>query len=533
MVARVKWRSVPTVLATVAVGCLGLTSALLAPPTFAAGPEEVEDDRLAVTEELPFTEPEELTSSDDGVLRVTLTAAEAEVDISGTTVRALTYNGAFPWPTLRVAPGDRIELELVNDLDEPTNLYFHGLQVPSDESAGEAFVTVQPGQPFQYAVDLPDDHPSGTYWYHAYIHSAAPGGASHQVLAGLAGAIVVEGLTDSLPPELAELEERTLVLQDLYVQDGVVSGEGAERGRASARTVNGQANPRLDIVPGERQLWRLLNASANDFFHLSLDGHDFQVLAEDGNPVSQIVAADSLVMPPGKRYDVLIQGAAPRDYALRTVAYDQGAVSYAERVLATLGSAGELQVQEDLPDDFAGSQDLSASPLMERREITFTGDETEGYSIDGRPYDPQRVDHEIVVGTIEEWTVRNDTAEAHVFHLRTSDFQVMTVNGEPYEARGLQDTVIVPVGGEVVARIPFEDFTGRSVFHCHILAHQAAGMMSAIEVVSDPSQVGQAEGAEAAEDDNGAIGALVTLLLLFGAVGLVVYLVDRRRTMVR
>jgi FtsP/CotA-like multicopper oxidase with cupredoxin domain len=61
----------------------------------------------------------------------------------------------------------------------------------------------------------------------------------------------------------------------------------------------------------------------------------------------------------------------------------------------------------------------------------------------------------------------------------------MSVNDQPYEAHGLQDTVILPANGEVVVRIPFEDFVGRFVYHCHILPHEDTGMMGTVEVV-DP-----------------------------------------------
>ena len=59
----------------------------------------------------------------------------------------------------------------------------------------------------------------------------------------------------------------------------------------------------------------------------------------------------------------------------------------------------------------------------------------------------------------------------------------MSVNGEPYDAVSLQDTVILPVHGNVVVRMHFKDFTGRYVYHCHILNHEDNGMMAVVEVV--------------------------------------------------
>ena len=93
-----------------------------------------------------------------------------------------------------------------------------------------------------------------------------------------------------------------------------------------------------------------------------------------------------------------------------------------------------------------------------------------------------RVDDRMKLGTVEEWVLKNDTDEQHPFHIHINDFQVLSVNGQPYQARGRQDTVILPAKGEVVVRIPFQDFTGRFVFHCHILAHEDGGMMAVVEV---------------------------------------------------
>ena len=84
------------------------------------------------------------------------------------------------------------------------------------------------------------------------------------------------------------------------------------------------------------------------------------------------------------------------------------------------------------------------------------------------------------LGTTEEWTVRNTSAEQHPFHIHQDDFQVISVNGQPYGARSEQDTVVVPIGGQVVIRMRFTDFPGRWVFHCHILAHEDAGMMAIV-----------------------------------------------------
>jgi len=105
--------------------------------------------------------------------------------------------------------------------------------------------------------------------------------------------------------------------------------------------------------------------------------------------------------------------------------------------------------------------------------------------IDGKVFDHNRVDQIVKLGDLEEWKIKNIDDDDHTFHIHINDFQVMSVNGQPYGAHGLQDTVILPANGEVVVRMQFEDFVGRFVYHCHILPHEDTGMMGTVEVV-DP-----------------------------------------------
>jgi FtsP/CotA-like multicopper oxidase with cupredoxin domain len=86
------------------------------------------------------------------------------------------------------------------------------------------------------------------------------------------------------------------------------------------------------------------------------------------------------------------------------------------------------------------------------------------------------------LGTSEEWVLRNVTREQHPFHLHVNAFEVMSINGRRYPARGLQDTVILPVHGVVRIRMRFSDFVGATVYHCHIAAHEDAGMMGIVDV---------------------------------------------------
>lgn len=105
-----------------------------------------------------------------------------------------------------------------------------------------------------------------------------------------------------------------------------------------------------------------------------------------------------------------------------------------------------------------------------------------GFTIDGRSFDPARVDLSVAAGAIEEWTIVNTSTMDHPFHLHVWPMQVMEIGGRAVEAPTWQDVVNVPANSQSRVRIAFENFTGTAVYHCHILDHEDNGMMGVISV---------------------------------------------------
>lgn len=430
--------------------------------------------------------PQTYTSA-GGRLAVTLVAEERPVEIDGRMVGARVFNGAFAAPTLTVAPGETLEVTLENRLPRPLNLHFHGMHVSPQGISDNVFRDTPPGQTEQYVLQIPADHEPGLYWYHSHLHGLSEG----EVFGGLSGMLVVTGLSELLPPQLQDVPEQYLALRDFQVQDGAIPRTNIDSGAATTRVVNGQLNPSIAIRPGETQLWHVANIGADIWYDIELTGHRMYVVAEDADPVWQVWEADHLVMPPGKRFEVLVQGAAPGTYTFKTRAYDQGPAGdqYPEATLATVVSQGDRVDPLPLPATMIGERDLRDEPVARTRRFVFTENTTTNeFFINGRQFDAARVDADPVVGTVEEWTIVNSTQEQHPFHIHINDYQVVSVNGQPYDAKGHQDTVAVPVGGEVVILNPFDDFTGKFVFHCHILAHEDLGMMAVVDVLNAAGQ---------------------------------------------
>ncbi len=186
---------------------------------------------------------------------------------------------------------------------------------------------------------------------------------------------------------------------------------------------------------------------------------------------------------------MLVQGGAPGSYIFRTLDFDQGGDHYPDTNLATLTVEGTAVTAATLPTNLVAQDDpvhgdLSSATVDKERTLVFSEDDTQNkFMIDGKQFDPNRVDQQVKLGAVEEWTIRNVTEELHPFHIHVNEFQVISVNGEPYEASGLQDTIPLPINGEVVVRISFLDFTGEFVYHCHIQNHADNGMMGIVEVV--------------------------------------------------
>ena len=154
------------------------------------------------------------------------------------------YDDGLVGPTLVVNPGDTIELTLDNQLDVHTNLHFHGMHVSPANNGDNIFLSIDPGEQFAYSLAIPDNHPSGTFWYHSHAHTLS----EEQVFAGLSGMIIVEGLTDLLPAELQEITDIAVGLKDAQVVGDSIETENID---SNASDPAGRELG-IDAGPGDR-----------------------------------------------------------------------------------------------------------------------------------------------------------------------------------------------------------------------------------------------------------------------------------------
>ena len=437
-----------------------------------------------------------VTFSRRGVLDVNLTAAPG-VRLAGRETSAWGFNGTSPGPTLRARPGDMLRVRLVNHIGQPTNLHTHGLHVSPGGNSDNPFVTVEPGESFDYAITIPADHPAGTYWYHPHHH----GTAADQIFAGMVGALLIEAETG-----LPGTDDLVLVITDTTLDgsgDVVPVGPMARMlGREGDLVlVNGQHQPVIEARRGSRQRWRIINGCASRVLAVRLENHQLTQIALDGAFLPAPANLDRVVLAPGNRADVLVHATDGGPYRLISDPYSRGSMGMMSGMmegapaaatpvtLATLAVSGPATSTPALPATLP-SPARPQGPVAGQRQVTFgvgggmrgIGANAMSFTIDGRPFDPGRDDQTVRLDTIEDWTLVNRSPMDHPFHLHAWPFQVLADNTGTTPTGVRQDVVLVPALGWVRLRIPFTDFPGRSVYHCHILDHEDLGMMATVNV---------------------------------------------------
>jgi FtsP/CotA-like multicopper oxidase with cupredoxin domain len=431
------------------------------------------------------------------------------------------FRGNNTPPVIRVQPGSTLNVEYKNELAAKsreecvghpcmnmTNLHFHGLHVspkaPQDDSLD---MIASPGETLHYSVQVPPQQPPGLYWYHTHPH----GESYVQDLDGMSGAIVVEGM-DRYVPEVRHMRERILVLRDLVLPTDTterkrvmesVAMQTTQCGTAPeaperAFTVNGSLRPQIDISPGERQFWRIVNASPDRYADLELDSASFDVVALDGMPLAYHDPAirkrsmSHVLVPPAGRVEAIVTGPpADSHAALRSRCFDTGPAgdSNPAMVLADIVSAQPSSFQVRRGDGVAPVYATFPPTVLKRVEasepqflVTFTEDK-QGFYINGQKFEMNAGPMLTVdIGSLQHWRVMNPTREVHPFHIHQIHFLVYAVDEKPVKDPVWIDTVNVSYGSSVDLVMDFTDpiIRGMSLFHCHLLSHEDKGMMAKI-----------------------------------------------------
>jgi FtsP/CotA-like multicopper oxidase with cupredoxin domain len=464
-------------------------------------------------------EPADLHSV-NGELKVELTIHNSAAPDGSTRYCYLDQEGNLA-PNLRLHPGDLLTLTLRNELKAidhrksampdsvpghsdhkmavcsagpmnatSTNLHFPGLTVPPKCHQDDVLNTLiaSGSEPFEYKFRIPENQPPGLYWYHPHVH----GFTNTQVLGGASGAMIIEGIED-VDHELAGLPERVFVIRDQDVLnpdappsksepvlpkmmidrdgDAANNGTGFEK-PAKDLSVNFVPVPYPDYPPAsikmkptERQLWRVLNASAVTYLNLAIMiGHN---PGGENDPNRTLATIDTTNDAPEPRSRLSTH---PKSLPVSTTAWLGGVAPVRTR---------HFYFSEKL-------QDPNSPTSAVEFYLTAEGQTP-------APFDPNSTTPNIVAkqGTVEDWIIENRSQELHAFHAHQLHFMLLDYLGIPVNEPFLHDTVNVPylkprdlTYPSVRIRMDFRDpnSVGTFVYHCHLLEHEDGGMMGTIRV---------------------------------------------------
>ena len=419
-----------------------------------------------------------------GVAHYDLKIGESRHDYRQTALTdTYSYNGmSVLGPTLRLRTGDSVVISVTNELDEVTTAHWHGADVPAEDDGGPHSL-IEPGA--TWIADFEVIQPAATLWYHPHVH----GSTAEQVYRGAAGLIIIgdDNSAAATLPSTYGVDDIPVIIQDReFTEDGQLDFAIDDDGRGklySTLTVNGTINPFVDVPEGLVRL-RLLNGSQARIYNLSVEGADMTMIASDGGYLASPVALRQLVLAPGDRAEIVVnvgmESAALVDRRLGRVLElrPNGAASGTGLLpdkLATIERIPESEITVDRIFD-----------MDEERRSRQSGTR---WTINGAEFDMSRIDFEVRLGDTERWTLSSDEGQ-HVFHPHQTQFQILSINGEPPppEESGWEDSVLVNDEREVVIVARFNTYAAEDtpyMFHCHILDHEDLGMMGQFLVIDE------------------------------------------------
>lgn len=477
---------------------------------------------------LPVIPMTDLTGGIDGRIALALNPATHDFG-NGAASATFGINTRYLGPVLRVKQGQTLPFEVTNGIGDVTTLHWHGLHIPGHVDGGP-HQEIEPGQ--IWSPDVPIVQHASMNWFHSHTH----GKTALQTYKGLAGVLLIEddaSLSADLPQTYG-VDDFTLVLQDKSFNDAgkmdyTLTAEVFEEGFAGdTLVVNGAIAPVGQTVPTGLVRLRILNACNARFLTLSMATGPIIVIASDGGFLASTVEADSILMSPGERYEILVDMNDVETNSLM-VALDgeeeeegeedeegeeeeqgEGLLDFLgnllgggaiELVALTLTRSADRGFAGSMPGSLASLAPPDPSGASITRSFTLNMGDAEqlaalaanwgnvcgdgGMAINGQPMNMARIDEEVRKGDTEIWRISVDD-QLHPFHIHGCSFRILSQQGEtpPAYAQGWKDMVHVEEGwSEVLVKFEHEaPADAPYMYHCHILEHEDCGMMGQFTV---------------------------------------------------
>lgn len=432
--------------------------------------------------------------------------AESKVDAEGTRVFSLTaetgrsiflpdtttetwgYNGAFLGPTLRAQRGEKVRVEIQNDLPAPTTVHWHGMHIPAVYDGG-AHQIIESGASWEPEWVI--DQPAATLWYHPHVH----GTSEEQMTRGLSGMFILDeqDTIAGLPAEYG-VDDIPLILQDRsFAKDGAfkLTPDSTAGLLGNTILINGTANPYLEVGTEAVRL-RLLNAATARVFNFGLsDNREFAVVGSDGGLLPAPANVERLLLSPGERAEIVVRLSPGEEVVLQSHPQELG---MSEALTTRIGGNDtldllKLRAQTKLTESPELPNALAAKSSFEMEKAMITrGFILKDMYINGKLMGMNRIDLSVSAQSVETWNISNTDNLAHNFHVHGAQFQILDIDGiaPAPEFAGWKDTVFLPVRATARVQIMFGKYKDRKnpyMYHCHFIRHADMGMMGQYTIV--------------------------------------------------
>lgn len=438
---------------------------------------------------VPFTSrvllfPPVLTGA---ILSINIQEAYVQI-LDGPPTYMWTYGGLYPGPTIRRPTGQSTRITFFNNLPAiagAMTVHHHGSHAPSiddGQATGSAYLFA-PGTSRTYTYSGLEDggNERGTL---EFYHDHRMGEAGLNVWMGLQGLYILDDPADpqTLPSGAYEMP---LVIADRQFdsENRIVYYYDQFGTYGDKVLVNGVYQPYVDVADRRYRL-RILNGSNARIYTLTLSNdpktigtaQPFTQIGTESGLLPAPVTRTAMEFGPAERLDVVV------DFAGR-----MGQEIYlmdAYQLVPLLKFRVSQHVESDpssVPPTLRALPELGEPTVFRSFSFDFTSNH---WTINGKSFNPGRIDAYPLIGSTEQWTFTNPTGSAHLVHIHDVDQICVSRNGQPpYPYEAMKETWNVGPGETLVLKLRFTDHLGVYMFHCHIMEHEDDGMMTLFEVV--------------------------------------------------
>lgn len=451
----------------------------------------------------------------------TLHIAVSPIEIApGHILSLTTYNGQFPGPLLRFKEGQRVTVDIHNHTDTPEQLHWHGQFVPTDvDGAAEEGTPFIPAHGSRRISFIPK--PSGFRFYHTHVRAGADLSAGQY--SGEVGPVYIEPknhrgnydrevfltlkefeptfskggdmASDFLSPAttVESLKQKGESAMKASLAKGMP--HGFEVGYGSF-TINGRMlghGEPVRVKQGERVLFHVLNGSATEVRSLALPGHEFTVVAMDGNPLPKPVRVPGLWIGTAERVSAVVEMNHPGVWIMGDLSDDDRHHGMGT-VVEYAGHKGKPQWIAPKPFGWNythfGKTGAAVPAPDGVFEMTFAKQNAADngfnrWTINGVAYPNTQMEvkpmFRVQQGKRYRLRMRNTSDDIHPIHLHRHSFELTRISGQP--TSGVMKDVLM-LGGYRGAEVDFTaDDPGLTLFHCHQQLHMDFGFMALFEYV--------------------------------------------------